>query len=241
MDGAMIANPPSWIKTMDGGGDEAGPEGHQSVNLVFVSLKQTVLPGFKASATGSTSISYGGTFPFSKLQKNGSTPEHGIVIYVNPYTKQGANFTTVRLGIADGPWSTICTEMSTTGGRARGTTATGKQVTVTFSPTDYVSGDLKFTATADLLDEDSRVVVVMKSGRIVEPFSPSGASGDDFQTVAGTFPGLQIKDISKVAFQARPYSWLEFRNIPLHPLENEPPVQDTQLALDTEPINIHSK
>lgn len=46
---------------------------------------------------------------------------------------------------------------------------------------------------------------------------PRGESLDDVATMEGRFPGLSLSRVKHFRFEARPFTWFEFRHIALQP------------------------
>ena len=120
---------------------------------------------------------------------------------------------TVRVGLAAGPWQTVCEAASGSG--SIGTQIGG----FAFSPVFEKDGSATITVTHDIADRDSRVVAVALDGRELAPNSWSGAGASNFHQITATFSGLRPEAIKAFRVQTRPYEWVEFRDVSIRPGE----------------------
>ncbi len=124
--------------------------------------------------------------------------------------KQGATQTSLRLGFATGPWSTI----SSHDGKGM---STGRHTGVLWSQMFGDSGGTSVVATAEWRkDRTERIVAIDTEGVMHAPPSGSVAQGNMDQMTT-RFPGLKPAQIKEFQYQVRPYEWVEFRNVSLRP------------------------
>ncbi len=118
---------------------------------------------------------------------------------------------TIRVGVAAGPWQTVKESQ-------RGDQATGaNNVGVAFSHVYEKDGGIFVAVAHNISGPQSRVVAVDNDGKEHAASSSSGNGAGGFHLLSAMFSGLSLKDIQVFRLQSRPYQWLEFRDVSLHP------------------------
>lgn len=128
-----------------------------------------------------------------------------------------AHTCTVRVGVATQPWQTLTSE-----GQSQvysGSVQSGRGVNIIFSPPATSPSGLTFTVSDDSQGRvPTRIVAIDIHGRAIKPLEKlGGVVAGDFTQRTVKFPHLTLSDIQSLQFQARPYHWLVFPNIPLQP------------------------
>jgi beta-lactamase regulating signal transducer with metallopeptidase domain len=124
--------------------------------------------------------------------------------------KQGQISTTIRIGIATGPWTTIA---SHDGRRMK----SGRQGGVLWSQAFQTYNDTHIVASSEWKkDQAERVVAIDNEGILHRTAHGSVASGQIDQLTA-SFHNLKVGQIEKFLYQTRPYQWATFRNVSLRP------------------------
>ncbi len=124
--------------------------------------------------------------------------------------KAGQQQTTLRIGIATGPWATI----STHDGKGM---SSGKRSGVLWSQAFADSGGTYIVATAEWIkDRTERIIAIDADGVTHAPPGGSVASGNMDQMTT-RFPGLEPGQIREFQYQVRPYEWAQFKNVSLRP------------------------
>jgi beta-lactamase regulating signal transducer with metallopeptidase domain len=114
----------------------------------------------------------------------------------------------IKLGIASGSWMTLQTKEADFGG------VYSQQSIVWHAP---VANDGKTVLNVAHTNSkmNVRVIAIDKSGKEYAGSSSSGWE-NDFESVQTEF-SLPLSDIKEFKFQARPYEWVEFKNVSLKP------------------------
>ncbi len=160
----------------------------------------------------------GGASATGESQKPNGEPEKGYYCVCVCYPKS-TKLAVVKIGIATEPWETIYESTSiqsfaTATGPRRGNT----YWKVIFSePIEKVDGSLIFNGTYAKVDQQTRLVAIDDKGREYAPVRQSAPSVDNIVQFSATFQNLPLKQIKEFRFQARPYHWVEFRNVALQP------------------------
>lgn len=124
--------------------------------------------------------------------------------------EKGRLSTTIRIGIASGPWTTIASH----DGRRMNS---GKQGGVLWSQAfQAYSGTHIVTSREWRKDQTERVVAIDKEGKLHTTSHGSVASGKIDQLTA-SFRNLKLGQIEEFQYQVRPYQWVEFKNVSLGP------------------------
>jgi hypothetical protein len=124
--------------------------------------------------------------------------------------KEGQPSTTIRIGIAAGPWTTIATHDGKQMRIAKQSRVLWSQAFQTYSGTHIVA------SCEWRKDRAERVVAVDKEGILHTTGHGSVASGKIDQLTA-SFRNLKLGQIGEFQYQVRPYQWVEFKNVSLRP------------------------
>ena len=167
------------------------------------SLPVWEFPGGGASATGES-------------QKPSGEPEKGYYCVCACYPNS-TRLAVVRVGIATEPWETIYESTSiqsfaTMTGPRRGNTY---WKVIFAEPIEKADGSLIFSGTYAKVDQQTRLVAIDDKGKEHAPARQSAPSVDNIVQFSATFQNLPLKKIKEFRFQARPYQWVEFRNVVL--------------------------
>jgi beta-lactamase regulating signal transducer with metallopeptidase domain len=136
--------------------------------------------------------------------------------------------TTLRLGLAAGPWNVVADDFVWADGQFGATSKqdlNGTKVDVSFtSPYEAawrpgVKEPAAFITVAHNMapDQQVRIVAVLADGREVASGNDPLQANGHVQQLTQSFRGLAIKDIKAFRLQARPYQWAQFRNVALGP------------------------
>jgi beta-lactamase regulating signal transducer with metallopeptidase domain len=124
--------------------------------------------------------------------------------------EEGRLSTTIRIGVAAGPWETIA---SHDGKRM----TIGRQGGILWSQAFQTDNGTHIVASREWRkDQTDRVVAIDKDGKIHTAGSGSIASGKIDQHTA-SFRNLKLGEIEEFQYQVRPYQWNEFKNVSLRP------------------------
>ncbi len=124
--------------------------------------------------------------------------------------KDNRSLTSIRIGIAAGPWSTIASHEGTR-------MISGKQTDVLWSQAFESRGATHIVASSEWRrDRAERVVAIDKEGVLHTTYHGSVASGKVDQLTA-TFKNLKLGQIKEFQYQVRPYEWVDFKNVSLRP------------------------
>lgn len=122
---------------------------------------------------------------------------------------------TVRVRVADGPWTTVQE------GTAQQASSTRDGLAVAFSAANDANGITTISVMHNVNDLDVRVVAVGNDGREHRPSSAGGLGAGGSSQITATFSNLSPKDIRAFRLQTRPYRSIEFRNVSLHAKEQD--------------------
>ncbi|MEO7715820.1 MAG: M56 family metallopeptidase [Capsulimonas sp.] len=137
-------------------------------------------------------------------------------VAVNALLPIEARTASVRVGLAAGPWETL-NKFDPWGLSMGSPSWRGHSVTIGVSDLSLFSGSAGLTVTNTVVDGATRVVAIDQHNIVhVGKGTSSGVSGTT-QMQSLHFEGMKISDIKKIVFQARPYEWREFKNLPLEP------------------------
>ena len=124
--------------------------------------------------------------------------------------EKGRLSTTIRIGIASGPWTTIASH----DGRRMNS---GKQGGVLWSQAFQTNSTTHIVTSREWRkDQTERVVAIDKEGKLHTTGHGSVASGKIDQLTA-SFRNLKLGQIEEFQYQVRPYQWVEFKNVSLGP------------------------
>ena len=126
--------------------------------------------------------------------------------------------TTLRAGIASGPWKIAAFEAITSGGDRGQTGRTGGigQTFILSPPVETAKGPV-LTITTDSQD-DLRVVAVDAQGRELLPAIIGSESIEKLDQITAQF-SLPLSQIKAFRVETRPFVWTEFKDIALHPVQ----------------------
>ena len=65
------------------------------------------------------------------------------------------------------------------------------------------------------MEQDTRVIAVDNEGQEHTASRCEGSNIGNVRQLTATFQNLPLKQINEFRFQARPYQWVEFRNVAL--------------------------
>ena len=152
--------------------------------------------------------------------------------------------TSIRIGFADGDWETVATDAID--GKANASAFRGLRgggLDVSFGelfeagfPHDNDKPGQAVTANITVahnlpVDQQARVIAILNDGReAIAGASPQHTNGSVMQLTTSFRRGpgsdekdmLSIKDIKEIRLQARPFQWVEFTNVSLHPQATAP-------------------
>jgi beta-lactamase regulating signal transducer with metallopeptidase domain len=124
--------------------------------------------------------------------------------------EEGRLSTTIRVGVAAGPWETIANH---DGKRMK----SGRQGGVLWSQAFQSYSGTHLVASREWRkDQVERVVAVDKDGKIYTTSHGSVASGKIDQLTA-SFRNLRLEQIEEFQYQVRPYHWVVFKDVSLRP------------------------
>jgi len=124
--------------------------------------------------------------------------------------EEGRLSTTIRIGVAAGPWETIARH---DGKRM----TTGRQGGILWSQAFQSNSNTHIVTSRQWhKDQTDRVVAIDKEGKLHTAGGGSVASGKIDQHTA-SFRGLKLGQIEEFLYQVRPYQWVEFKNVSLRP------------------------
>jgi hypothetical protein len=124
--------------------------------------------------------------------------------------EKGRSSTTIRVGVAAGPWETIATHDGRRMEIDRQGDVLWSQAFQTYSGT-YIVASRQWRK-----DQVERVIAIDKDGKIHTTGHGSVASGNVDQLTA-SFRNLKLEQIEEFQYQTRPYQWGEFKNVSLRP------------------------
>jgi len=141
-----------------------------------------------------------------------------VCLVKKPRSQPSAN---LRLGIAAGEWETLHPfEYNGLGGTAIGGRNSG--ITVTRPEAGWIKEGIGISIAHTVTDRPTRVIAVDQSGDVHEGKQVSMLGVTGLQQITIGFADLDWPEIREFRFQARPYDWVEFRNISLRPGERAP-------------------
>jgi len=198
------------------------PDGGLTLPMEIYTTKRNVEPefgkyGFMLKVTGPDDLN----FSWNKIL--GSSGWHGSCQVVDAFGRKfkdltasisdmekGRLSTTIRVGVAAGPWGTI---VSHDGERMK----SGRQGGVLWSQAFQTNSGTHIVASRQWRkDQTERVIAIDKDGKIHTTSHGSVASGNVDQLTA-SFRNLKLGQIEEFQYQTRPYQWVEFKNVSLRP------------------------
>jgi len=118
----------------------------------------------------------------------------------------------LRVGIAAGPWKKLV-RADARGGNI----TTGEGYAVLMQPPQARGGGTDLTFSFELENHASRMLAVDTAGASHEPSSVNLDATNSHHLETAHFDKLRPDRITEFLFQARPYEWVEFRNVSLQP------------------------
>jgi hypothetical protein len=149
------------------------------------------------------------------LRQGKALPDHSLVVALLP---ESAKEVTIRLGVAAGEWKRMVAWIPQRGGG--GAFSLGHQTcrALFLDPVES-GGEARIAVSYNKVSGwTTRVTALDTGGKLHESF-PFGGSLDDVATAEGRFPGLPLRRVKEFRFEARPYAYVEFRNVSLQPGE----------------------
>jgi uncharacterized protein (TIGR03067 family) len=102
----------------------------------------------------------------------------------------------------------------------------GWEWTVSFAPAvESAEGNTVAAVTYKSIEQETRVVTIDNNGQEHQSSRRQSTGIGDVTQSVHTFDKLPINRIKEVRFQARPYQWVEFRNVSLSPLSGKVPAE----------------
>jgi hypothetical protein len=151
--------------------------------------------------------------PSGGAAAGGDTPQAGpatvrAIAKALPATARTVN---VRFGAAAGPWQLVA---EGPGGEAHGLP---NGVGIAFAKPYEKEGGAIIVISHTVTDRDTRVIAVGTDGRQHRPGRTEIRSVAGMSQITATFLKLAMKDVRAFRLQARPYAWVEFRNVAIWP------------------------
>lgn len=147
-----------------------------------------------------------------------------------------AKTTTLRLGIAAGPWKTIATSFgsSASGISRRGDASTKNQeIGIIFGNLVRKGNDLHLAVTDNAFEQDYRVLAIDQSEREHEPVMQGSTVSAGMRQTDLILQNLPANvEIKHFAFQVRDYEWREIKNIALEPDKSLKPKPNTMESMN---------
>lgn len=137
----------------------------------------------------------------------------------------------IRFGLAAGPWKTVAE------GHGGNSTALANGIAIAFSNPYAKDDGIIIPVAHTITDQEVRVVAVGKDGREHYSGASSTGSAANMSQITTTFPKVSMKDIGTFCLQARPYHWVEFRNVVLQPRQKA----DVQVAIVDKLMQLQSR
>lgn len=116
----------------------------------------------------------------------------------------------LRVGIAAGKWTTVVSGLSSSSG------ILGKSVVFSDALIDP-QGNTLVIVSHNFHESATRVVGVDKNGERHVAQRSGGTSAGPLNQTKWKFPGLLPSDLKTCELQARPYEWVEFKDLPANP------------------------
>jgi Protein kinase domain len=140
-------------------------------------------------------------------------PDHNLIAALLP---ESAKVVTIKVGVAAGEWKKMASRTPQTGGGA--SFSLGKQTcTALFLDPVESGGESRVGVSYNLVPGwTTRVTALDTSGKLHESF-PYRQSVGNVASAEGRFAGLSLSQVKEFRFEARPYAWVEFRNVSLQP------------------------
>jgi serine/threonine protein kinase len=169
----------------------------------------------------------GSSLPVWNIDRSGGHADGGmcqrncsLVSASLPKSDRTAN---LQIGVASGPWQTIDTIKPAFGGHSGGGRFGDANVNVSFpKPVVTADGGAVVNVAYSTIEGEVRVVAIDKKGQeITSSRTEIAGVGDSVHQITATFGKLPRTPDKEFRFQARPYRWVEFRNVMLEPTTRE--------------------
>ncbi len=146
-------------------------------------------------------------------------PANGRLMYTaSPLPLQDES-ATIRVGVATGPWVTLedaqANGMIARGG-IRNKDGTRKGPTI-FGPAFESDGGTGISVTHTPVEGQVRIVAIDKDGQTHETGDITSGSAEGMSQTTAHFAGLLKNRVKSFRLQARPFQWIEFRNVSIEP------------------------
>ena len=145
------------------------------------------------------------------LRQGKALPNHNLVTVLLP---ESAEDLTIRLGVAAGGWKKMAARTPQAGGG--GSFALGDKTchALFLDPVESGGGARVAVSYNKVPGWTVRVTAMDTGGQLHESF-PYGQSENDVATAEGRFTGLPLSRVKEFRFEARPFTYVEFRNVSL--------------------------
>jgi len=145
-------------------------------------------------------------------EPNQGAPELKMISATVPASARSA---TLRVGVAMGPWETVA-EGDAGGTSMSSTSRHGQNWTVSFLKASELDGSSRTTVIHTVKDWNTRIVAIDANNVEHTTHDMEGEGTDAFSEKTATFTDLPLVQVKAFRFQARPYQWIEFRNVSLN-------------------------
>ncbi len=140
-------------------------------------------------------------------------PDHNLVVALLP---ESAKAVTIRLGVAAGKWKTLVARTPEV--NMGGSFPLGHQTCrVLFLDPVESGGEARVGVSYNKVAGWTTRVTALDTRGKLHVSIPYGESDSDVASAEGRFPGLPLSQVKEFRFEARPYAWVEFRNVSLQP------------------------
>ena len=123
----------------------------------------------------------------------------------------------IRVGFGLQAWETVASHTGNGGSETTTFDHQGQPWSVSFLKAEEIGGATHVTAIHTIKEAEVRVVAVNADGAEHPGGRTESAGNGDFSHVTTVFDGLPLAQIKEFRFQARPYTWVDFRDVSLNP------------------------
>lgn len=123
----------------------------------------------------------------------------------------------IRVGFGLQAWETVASHAGSGGSETTTFDHQGQPWSVSFLKAEEIGGAAHVTVIHTVKEAEVRVVAVDADGAEHPGGRTESAGNGDFSHVAAVFDGLPLAQIKEFRFQARPYTWVDFRDVSLNP------------------------
>ncbi len=163
---------------------------------------------------------YGTSYPSG----NDGKPSPDLRVLHTAFPKK-TRTSTIRFGVAAGPWETVTDTPAEKSFGAHGTQRGGVIFSdVSKSPYGTNPSVFSITVTDDILDLPCRIIAITHDGQQIKPIRTSGGSAGNARQTTAHFEAPPIdkggkteNSFKEFQFQTRQYEWVTFKNISLQP------------------------